>query len=59
MSNWAAWTIISIICIGMLCLIAFIVVTIAESVQTMKRKKEEWKREDLLRGWRKENGMDS
>lgn len=52
MSNWATWAIIAILCAGMLCLIALMAITIAESVQDMRRRKLEWEREDDLRGWR-------
>lgn len=55
MSNWEAIAICVILSIGMLCLIALMSVTIAECVQDMKRKKEEWEREDDLRGWRKDD----
>lgn len=58
MNEWAAWAIIVIICVGMLCLIALMGVTIAETIQDMKRKKEEWKRQDILRGWRKHDETD-
>lgn len=51
MNNLAAWVIISIICVGALCLIALMCVTLLDILQNMKRKKEEWKREDVLRGW--------
>lgn len=51
MSNWATWAIIAILCAGMLCLIALMAITIAESVQEMRRRKLEWEREDDLRGW--------
>ena len=51
MNDWAAWAILGIFCIGALFLIAFVGVTIAESIQYMKRKKLEWKREDMIRGW--------
>lgn len=51
MSNWATIAICVILCIGLLCLIALAAVTVAESIQEMKRKKKEWEREDDLRGW--------
>ena len=52
MSNWATWAIIAILCVGMLCLIALMAVTIAESVQDMRRRRIEWEREDDMRSWR-------
>lgn len=54
MNGWAAWAILGILCIGALFLIAFVGVTIAEIIQDMKRKKLEWKREDMLRRYKEE-----
>lgn len=53
MSNWATIAICIILCIGMLCLIALMAVSIAESVQEMRRRKLELEREDDLIGWRR------
>ena len=51
MSNWATIAICIILCIGMLCLIALMAVTLAETIQEMRHEKEEWARERERREW--------
>lgn len=51
MSDWAAIAICIILGIGLLCLIALMAVTVAESIQEMRHQKEEWARERERREW--------
>lgn len=51
MSNWAATAICIILGVGLLCLIALMAVTVAESIQEMRHQKEEWARERERREW--------
>lgn len=51
MSDWAAIAICIILGIGLLCLIAMMAVTVAESIQEMRHRKEEWERERDRREW--------
>lgn len=51
MSNLGAIAIVVFLGIGMLTVAGMAIVTIINDIQDMKRKKEEWKREEDARAW--------